>query len=222
MAFRGCRPVLGSDRMGLISDICTDARGVGNSMPSKELQYTRAFEKWIRGFSAAAVKDNYFELLRPLEHLELECSGEHALAATISLVLAIAVYCQMDGRDCKTFLKQQHYRLDSDDAAEYCLIFDLTGLKGSYFGRILTDINFTSIDLEDLFNHPWSMSETAGFTEVYISRLDGKRIGKRELGRLYKQVTSDMFYGYSEEELSVDVSMTDFPDTARIYVVETD
>jgi hypothetical protein len=191
-------------------------------MHRKELQYTRAFQKWMRGFSAAAVKDNYAELLRPLEHLELECSGEDALASTISLVLAVVVFCQMDGRDCETFLKQQHYQLDADDETEYCLIFDLTGLKGSYFGRILTDINFTSIDLEDLFNYPWPMSETAGFTEVYITRLDGKRIGKRELKRLYEQVTSDMYYGYSEDELSVDVSMTDFPDTALIYAVETE
>jgi hypothetical protein len=191
-------------------------------MPSKELQYTRAFQKWMREFTAAAVKDNYAELLRPIKHLKLECSATDVLTSTISLVLAVVAYCQMDGRDCEAFLKQQHYRLDSDDETEYCLIFDLTGLKGSYFGRILTDINFTSIDLEDLFNHVWPMSDTAGFTEVYTSRLDGKRIGKRELGRLYKQVTSDMYYGYSEEELSVDVSMTDFPDTALIYAAETE
>ena len=49
------------------------------------------------------------------------------------------------------------------------------------------------------------MSETAGFTEVYITRLDGKRIGKRELNRLFRQVESDMYYGHSEEELAVDV-----------------
>jgi hypothetical protein len=115
-------------------------------MPSKELKYTRAFEKWMHEFSAAAVKDNYAELLHHLKHLELECSGEDALASTISLVLAVVVYCQMDGRDCKTFLKQQHYRLDSDDEVEYFLIFDLTGLKGRYFGCIMTDINFTSIE----------------------------------------------------------------------------
>jgi hypothetical protein len=66
------------------------------------------------------------------------------------------------------------------------------------------------------------MSETAGFTEVYITRLDGKRIGKRELKRLYEQVTSDMYYGYSEDELSLDVSMTDFPDAALKYAVETE
>jgi hypothetical protein len=37
-----------------------------DSMPSKELQYTRAFQKWMREFSTAAAKDNYAELLRPI------------------------------------------------------------------------------------------------------------------------------------------------------------
>jgi hypothetical protein len=95
-------------------------------------------------------------------------------------------------------------------------------MTSKYFGRILTDINFTSIDLEDLFDHPWPMSNTAGFSDIYITRLDGKRIGTREIRRLYKVVASDMYYGHSEEELSVDVIPSDFDDTVVIYAVETD
>ena len=66
------------------------------------------------------------------------------------------------------------------------------------------------------------MSQTAGFTEVYITRLDGKRIGKRELRRLYKLVAADMYYGHSEEELSVDVLLSDFEDTVVIYAGENE
>jgi hypothetical protein len=95
-------------------------------------------------------------------------------------------------------------------------------MTSKYFGCILTDINFTSIDLEDLFDHPWPMSNTAGFSDIYITRLDGKRIGTREIRRLYKVVASDMYYGHSEEELSVDVIPSDFEDTVVIYAVETD
>ena len=103
------------------------------------------------------------------------------------------------------------------------MIFDLSDATSKCYGRILTDINFTSIDLEDLFNHPWPpMSEAAGFSDVYITRLDGKRIAKQELRRLYKLVAEDMYYGYSEEELSVDVLPTDFADTVLIYAVETE
>jgi hypothetical protein len=185
-------------------------------------RYVRPFQKWLREFTAAAAADNYADLLRPIEHLELKCSPKNAMAATIALVNAIVAYCQLDGRDCEAFLTRQQYGFNSDGGNKYCLIFDLSGTTSKYFGRVLTDINFTSIDLEDLFDHPWSMSNTAGFTEAYITRLDGKQIRKREMGSLYKVVASDMYYGHSEDELSVDVSMTYFPDTALIYAVETE
>ena len=191
-------------------------------MTRNQFNNTRGFNNWNREFSAAAMADNYAELLRPIQHLELDRSPEDVMACTVSLVSAVVAYCKLDGRDCESFLKQQHYRLDAGSENEYCLTFDLSGTTGRYFGRILTDGNFTSIDFEDLFNHPWPMSQTAGFSEVYITRLDGKRIGKRELKRLYKLVAADMYYGYSEEELSVDVSVTDLKDTALIYAVETE
>jgi hypothetical protein len=183
-------------------------------MTRNQFNNTRAFEIWNREFSAASMADNYAELLRPIEHLELDCSPEDVLACTISLVSAVVAHCKLDGRDCESFLKQQYSRLDADSENEYCLTFDLSGTTGRYFGRILTDSNFTSIDLEDLFNHPWPMSKTAGFTRVYITRLDGERIGEQELERLEEQVTSDMYSGYSEDELSAYVSMSDFKDTA--------
>jgi hypothetical protein len=199
----------------------SDAKAEG---PTDAIQsrYTRPFQEWLREFTAAAAADNYANLLRPIEHLELKCSPKNAMAATIALVNAIVAYCQLDGRDCEAFLNRQQYGLNSDGGNKYCLIFDLSGMTGKYFGRILTDINFTSIDLEDLFDHPWPMSHTAGFSDIYITRLDGKRIGTREIRRLHKVVASDMYYGHSEEEMSVDVIPSDFVDTVVIYAVETD
>ena len=199
----------------------SDAKAEGPSDASRS-RYTQPFQKWLREFTAAAAADNYADLLRPIERLELKCSPKNAMAATIALVNAIVAYCQLDGRDCEAFLNLQQYWLNSDGGNKYCLIFDLSGMTSKYFGRILTDINFTSIDLEDLFDHPWPMSNTAGFSDIYITRLDGKRIGTRETRRLYKVVASDMYYGHSEEELSVDVIPSDFDDTVVIYAVETD
>jgi hypothetical protein len=189
---------------------------------ANQSRYVRPFQKWLFEFTTAAAADNYADLLRPIEHLELKCSPKNAMAATIALVNAIVAYCQLDGRDCETFVNRQQYGLNSDKRNKYCLIFDISGMTSKYFGRILTDINFTSIDLEDLFDHPWPMSNAAGFTEVYITRLDGKQIGTREIGKLYKVVASDMYYGHSEKELSVDVIPSDFNDTVVIYAVETD
>lgn len=189
-------------------------------MMRNQSKYT--FNKWGREFFAAAAADKYAELLRPIQHLELECSAKDAMTATVSLVSAVVAFCKLDGRDCEAFLKQQQYWTDSHRENEYCLTFDLSGPAGRYFGRILTDADFTSIDLEDLFDYPWEMSQTAGFSQVYITRLDSKRIGKRELKRLYKQVAEDMYYGHSEEELSMDVIPSDFDDTVVIYAVDTE
>jgi hypothetical protein len=199
----------------------SDAKDEGPTDASQS-RYTRSFQKWLREFTAAAAADNYANLLRPIEHLELKCSPKNAMAATIALVNAIVAYCQLDGRDCEAFLNRQQYGLNPDVGNKYCLTFDLSGMTSKYFGCILTDINFTSIDLEDLFDHPWPMSNTAGFSDIYITRLDGKRIGTREIKRLYQVVASDMYYGHSEEELSVDVIPSDFEDTVVIYAVETD
>jgi hypothetical protein len=189
-----------------------------------QFKYTRAFNKWKREFAASAKADNYVELLRPIEHLGKDCSKEDMMACTILLVRAVMGYCQMDGRECGGFLKQQYYHPDGRDEVFYSLTFDLSGVASSHFGRILTDINLTYVDFEDLFNHAWTGCDSAGFTEVYITRLDGKRIGKRELKRLNKEVTSDMYYGYNEQELSVDVYTHDFipTDTAYVYATETD
>lgn len=191
-------------------------------MTRNQINDTQAFPKWYREFSAAAAADNYAELMRPIEHLELKCSPKDVMDSTVSLVNAVVAFCKLDGRDCEAFLNQQHYRVDSGGENEYCLIFDLSSPTRKYFGRILTDIAFTSIDLEDLFDFPWPMPQTVGFTEVYITRLDGRRIGKREIRRLYKLVAADMYYGHSEEELSVDVLLSDFEDTVVIYAGENE
>jgi hypothetical protein len=83
-------------------------------------------------------------------------------------------------------------------------------------------MNFTYVDFADLFQHMWSASKTAGFSGVYITRLDGKRIGKRELKMLQSQVQEDMYYDYTEEEVSVDVYMSEYEDTAYINAAELD
>jgi hypothetical protein len=78
------------------------------------------------------------------------------------------------------------------------------------------------VDFADLFMHSWSVSKTGGFTTAYITRLDGKRISKKKLKNLYDQVASDMYYDYTEDEISMDVCMSQFEDSAYIYVTEAE
>lgn len=190
-------------------------------MPSSA-KNSKSFDEWRSEFSAAAAADKHRELLRSISHLDFECSAKNAMEATVWLVCAVVTFCEMDGRDYQTFLEQQTYFPNAKSKSKYCLIFDLSGTRKKYYGRIFADATFTSIDLEDLFNFAWPMSQTAGFSEAFITRLDGKRIAKQELIRLCKLVQEDMYYGYSEEELSVDVIPTDFADTVMIYAAEND
>ena len=155
--------------------------------------YARALNQWWLKFSAAAAADNYAELRRPIEHLKLKGSTKNTFSATLALVNAVVACCELDGRDCECFLKQQRYIPKSGGESKYCLLFDLGGTRKRY-GRLLTDAKFTGIDLEDLFDFPWPMFGTAGFTEVWVTRLDGKRIDKRERTRLYNLVSEDMYW----------------------------
>jgi hypothetical protein len=194
----------------------------GSAM-ANEFKYTRAFNKWKREFQAAASADKYAELVRPLKRLGLKCSPARMLEGTASLVHAVMGYRQMDGQECETFLEQQCYKPDGKGKMFYRLTFDLPSKSGTCFGCVLTDENLTYVDLEDLFNHCWpGIGMLAGFNHAYITRLDGMRIGKRELKALYDLVTSDMYYGYPEEESSVDVCSSECEDTATIYATETD
>ena len=184
-----------------------------------KFKYLREFNTWKRDFAVAAVEDNYAELQRLVKHLGVECSPEHMIACSALLVRAVMGYRQMDGQDSGSFLQRQHYRPGGEDGNFYCLILEI---GKSSFGRILADVELADVDFEDLFNHSWPGLGTAGFTKGYVTRLDGKRIGKRELKQLNERVTSDLYYGYSEEEVSVDVISSGIADTAEIYAVETD
>jgi hypothetical protein len=76
------------------------------------------------------------------------------------------------------------------------------------------------VDFADLFNHPWYPFETAGFYEVQISRLDGEPIEPEELETLDRRFTEDMYYDYTDEEVSAYIQMTELDDTALATAVE--
>jgi hypothetical protein len=175
------------------------------------------FPIWQRQFAADAVADDAAEIRRHIEYLEMDCSPADLLMGTDMLLFAILIYMQMDGVDCESFIRRQRYRLCGEDLPHYCLTFNF-GKK--HFGRVLTDEAISGVDFADLVNHPWDEYRTAGFHEVYISRLDGEPIEKTELEALHRRVTNDMYFDYSEAEVGVDVYMTENDDTALMVAVE--
>ncbi len=177
----------------------------------------QVFANWQRQFAADAVADDANEIRRHIEYLGLDCSRAAMLTGTDLLVAAVMAYQQMDNQDCEGFVEQQRYWLCGDDLPFYCLTFNL-GKK--YFGRLLTNKNMDGVDFADLFNHPWYPFETAGFHEVHISRLDGSPITMEELEAMERRFTEDMYYDYTDDEISAYVQITELDDTALATAVE--
>jgi hypothetical protein len=184
---------------------------------TKHTSPDQIYANWQQQFAADAVSDDANEIRRHIEYLGLDCSRADLLQGTDLLIAAVMAYQQIGGRDSEVFVKQQRYWLRGDDLPFYCLTFNL-GKK--HFGRLLTDKELSGVDFFDLFNHPWYPYETAGFHEVYISRLDGKPIEPGELDGLEQRFTEDIYYDYEDEEVSAYVQMTELADTALASAVE--
>ncbi len=57
--------------------------------------------------------------------------------------------------------------------------------------------------IADLYGHPWDDYKVCGFHELRVTRTDRVALRKRESARLEHQVSEDLRFDYSEEELEV-------------------
>lgn len=177
------------------------------------------YDHWLRKFSADAIEDDANQIQRHIDYLRLACSRAELIHGSSLLVLANLVYLSMDGRDCKEFLERQRYWLGGEELPYYILTFEL-GV--GHFGRMLADKKFSDIDFADLFDHPWDLFKSAGFSQIYISRLDGEPIEIDELKEIEQRFVEDMYYDFTEEDVSVTVQSTDIDDTVVVYAQEND
>jgi hypothetical protein len=155
-------------------------------------------QRWEREFRKAAEADEYTLLRDHLCRLELPEDPALLLEGTIQLVIACEAYASIDGQSFAAFLKMQSY--DPSDAvdAKYAFTFDLCGKA---FGCVLFSKKMGVLDLADLYNHPWQDYKVCGYHSIFISRIDGRKLGSRELARLERAVTYDLRYDYSEAEV---------------------
>ena len=157
-------------------------------------------QRWEREFREAAEADEYDLLGDHLCKLELPESPDVLLEGTIKVVYACAAYATLDGQSLTAFLKMQCYDPSEAVDARYAFTFDLCGKA---FGRVLFSNKVGILDLADLYNHPWDDYKVCGYRSIFISRIDGRNLGSRELARLEKEVTYDLRFDYSEDELDV-------------------
>jgi hypothetical protein len=179
--------------------------------------YEESFGTWQREFVTAAKADQYCELLRPAKDLRFACSPKDTLTATVLAVDAVISYMRIDGIDWRPFLEQQQYH--PQEGIHYVILLKL---KERIFARILTGRSLEFVDLVDLFHFPWDEYEVAGFETLYITKLNGRGIGKSEWKRLQGQIESDIYCDYEEEEISVVFRPSTQRDTAELELFEID
>lgn len=153
---------------------------------------------WERNFRSAAKNDRYDIFRDHLRFLELSSEPVSMLKATILMVYATAAYHQIDGRSSDDFLTMQTYNPAESKDAAYMITFDL---NGHAYARLLVDPELRSIDLADLYNHPWEPYKTVGYSQIWISHRDWSDLTKEETEVVDELVTRDLRFDYTENEL---------------------
>jgi len=154
--------------------------------------------RWPRDFCAAARNDHYDIFSEHMPLLELPSKPFSMLKATIFMVYAMAAYYQIDGRPDDDFLAMQTYNPAKSKGAACMMTFDL---NGHACARLLVDSELRSIDLADLYNHPWNPWKTIGYSQIWISHKDWADLTKKEMKSLEKLVTDDLMFDYDEDEI---------------------
>lgn len=171
----------------------------------------------MRRFRTDAKKDNYTSFRKHLELLDLPDRPDLLEEGTILVLQACVAYRSLDGRvgrDFKKFMDLQQYERSDTTDALYAFTFDLHGFA---YARLITDSNFQSFDLADLYNHPWFEYERVGYETIHISRTDWKELTDEDLQRLKDEVTADLRYDFSEDDL--DITFDEFnPIYLNVYV----
>jgi len=158
------------------------------------------FNKWAKRFRCDAVMDGAALLRDHLRRLELPDEPVKLLEGTILLVSAAAAYSENEGGDLKEFLAQQAYRPALDPDTYYSFTFNL---RDHTYGRIITPLDKKTLDLADLWGHPWKQFKMCGYNEIRISRLDNAPLSVLECDRLEKTITDDIFFDYTDDDVMI-------------------
>ena len=161
-------------------------------MPNLTLQ------DWEREFRTAAGADLCGIFRDHLRFLELPGKAISMIEATVLMVHASAACYTSDGRSCDDFLAMQKYDPAQSPDTRYAFTFDL---YGHAYARLLVGPEIHAIDLADLYGHPWEPYKAVGYSQIWISHTDWTDLTEEELEVLDKQVTDDLRYDYTEDEL---------------------
>lgn len=160
------------------------------------------YQLWEKQFRAAAVADKYTLFRDYMCRLALPEKPKTMLDGTVLAIQAILANTLMDVRDIQLdhFLNMQKYNTANVTDVRYIFTFDL---YSKAYARVLVDEKLTSLDLADLYNHPWDKYKRVGYCCFWITHPDWSPLTSAEIERLEEAVTEDLFFDYSEDELQV-------------------
>lgn len=172
-----------------------------NRTKSSQEQSARvALVQWERSFRAAARKDNHRILRAHLRKLGLPEEPDRLLEGTLLVVKMCVAYLTLDNQPVAGFLEQQAYDPRTVAGVPYQVTFDIG--SGAAFARIGTPMPFKYLDLADLCGASWDQYETVGYDQFFVSRTDQEHLTAEEIRALDDEVTRDLRFDYSEDELN--------------------
>jgi hypothetical protein len=158
-----------------------------------------ALSAWEETFRAAATADNYQIFKSHLRALDLPDEPALMLDGTILFAQMSVAYLSMDGQQVTEFLAQQRYDPSQVNGAPYMVTFDI---HGKAYARINLPATLRPLELADLYGTPWNTYERVGYSDFWISRVDGKALGAQEMADFEKVVESDLLFDYDESEIT--------------------
>jgi len=186
---------------------------MSNGEVERRERESRNLERWEREFRSAAKAAGYAAFRDHLRKLDLPDKPKLLLEGTIRAVQACVVYASIiDGQSSAGFLAMQKYASAEVADAKYAFTFDL---GGKAFARVLVSAKFEFLDLADLYAFGWWEYKVCGYHRFWVSRADGRDLSGEELAQIERQVTYDLRYDYSEDELDFW-----FDDSSREGVLE--
>ena len=158
-----------------------------------------AFTEWAERFRTDAQADDFRILQRHLQNLELPDEPDLLLEGTLLLVQMSVAYLAMDGQEVAEFLAQQKYNPTQATGAPYQVTFDI---HGKAYARVNLPASLRPLDLADLYGTPWVIYERVGYSDFWISRVDGNALNAEEIADFEAAVESDLRFDYGDDEIS--------------------
>ena len=110
-----------------------------------------------------------------------------------------AAYLAMDGQQVSDFLAQQIYNPTRLSLVPYMVTFNI---HGKAYARVNVHASLRPLDFEDLYGTPWNPYERVGYSDFWISRIDGNALNAQEVSDLSNAVESDLQYGFDPDEVT--------------------